>query len=59
VADAGAMACAVTGVVDAGAVAGIVDAGGVAGAMTSRVTGVIAGILPPGQAVEDVGGGSG
>ena len=58
-ADAGAVTGAVTGIVDAGAVTGVVDAGRVAGTMARRVAGVVAGILPPGQAVEDVGGGGG
>jgi hypothetical protein len=58
-ADARAVASAVTGVVDAGAMAGIVDAGGVARTVTRRVAGVVAGILPTGQAVQEMGGGGG
>jgi len=41
-ADASAVASAVTGIIDTGAVAGIVHAGAVAGAVTGAVAGIIA-----------------
>ena len=60
VVDAGGVAGAVA---DAGTVTGavtsIVDAGGVTGTVVRRVAGVVPGILSPGQAVEEVGGGGG
>ena len=58
-ADARAVAGTVTGVVDARAVAGVVDAGGVARAVTGGVAGVVAGVLPPDHAVQEVGRGGG